>query len=273
MPITVAIVNYNGQEYLHRLLLQVHAQGFTHVVVLDDASTDGTHEWLAAQPGIMAVTGAENLGPVGNRNRILDVPTEDIILFLDNDMELLTAKSAAVLEAEFSRHPEAAVVGALMVDHWDKPVRFNWGYSAGPYRLGQEDVLNQIACAHGNDPQVMATVRRIARGVAGHLEPIESREVGWVAEGFFAVRDSVFRALGGFDPAFRMFEESPDFCLRARRAGHKVRFSTNVRVRHLDQQSGTKDQRDADRTASSRYYFRKHYGIADEELWHHLRWE
>lgn len=272
MPITAAIVNYNGQEYLSRLLPQVRAHGFHHVIVLDDASTDGSVEWLAEQSDITTVAGKENLGTVGNRNRILDVPTEEIILFLDNDVELLGADSAALLEAEFDRDPEAAVVGPLMVNHSDEPIWYNWGYQCGPFRLGIQAALNRIAQAHGGDPHVMATVREIAKGVVGHFEQVESREVDWVIESFFGVRSSVFRALGGFDPAFHMYNEGPDFCLRARQAGYVIRFTTNLMARHLDQQSGTPEQRFADSIASSRHFYQKHYGITDEGLWLELRW-
>jgi N-acetylglucosaminyl-diphospho-decaprenol L-rhamnosyltransferase len=272
MPITAAIVNYNGQEYLSRLLPQVRAHGFHHIIVLDDASTDGSIEWLAAQSDITTVAGKENLGPVGNRNRILDFPTEEIILFLDNDVELLGADSAALLEAEFDRYPEAAVVGPLMVNHSDEPIWYNWGYQCGPYRLGVQAALNRIAQAHGRDPEVMTTVRKLAKGVVGHFELVESREVDWVAESFFGVRGSVFRALGGFDPAFHWYNEGPDYCLRARQAGYAIRFTTNLMARHLDQQSGTPEGRFADSIASSRHFYQKHYGITDEALWLQLRW-
>jgi GT2 family glycosyltransferase len=272
MPVTVAIANYNGRGYLSRLLPQVRAHGFRHIVVLDDASTDDSVEWLAAQPDVTTIAGTDNLGPVGNRNRILGVATEEVILFLDNDVELLGADSAALLEAEFHRHPEAAVVGSLVVNHSDEQIWYNWGYQCGPFRLGMMTALNRIAQAHLGDPQVMATVREISKGVVGHFEPVEDREVDWVVEIFFAVRDSVFRGLGGFDPGFRRYNESPDFCLRARGIGHAVRFTTNLKVRHLDQQSGSPEGRLADSIASSRYFYQKHYGITDEGTWLDLRW-
>jgi GT2 family glycosyltransferase len=272
MPITVAIANYDGRDYLSRLLPQVRAHGFRHVVVLDDASTDDSVEWLAAQSGITTVAGEKNLGPVGNRNRILDVPTEDIILFLDNDVDLLGADGAAMFQAEFDRHPDAAVVGSLIVNNADEPAWFNWGYDVGPYRLGIQAVLNRIAQLHQDDPHVMSTVRDLGKGVVGHFEPIEDREVDWVGEMCMAVRAGVFRELGGFDPGFRRFNEGPDFCLRARQLGYVVRFATSLRARHLDQRTGTPEERHAEAMASSRYFYRKHYGITDEATWLKLRW-
>lgn len=272
MPITVAILNYNGRDYLRRLLPQVRAHGFRHVVVLDDASSDDSLEWLATQPDITTVAGKQNLGLVGNRNRIFDVPFEDIILFLDNDQDLLGANSAAVLQAEFDRYPEAAVVGPLIVNHANQPVWYNWGYDIGPYGLGVQATLNRIAEIHGNNPQVMSTVRNIGKGIVGHFEPIEEREVHWVRGMFFAVRASVFRDLGGFDTTFHRWNEDTDFCLRARDLGHTVRFTTSLKARHLDQQTGTQQERATDAAASSRHFYRKRYGITDEATWLKLRW-
>jgi GT2 family glycosyltransferase len=271
MPITAAILNYNGQEYLERLIPQVREHGFRHIVVLDDASADGSVEWLATQQDVTTIAGQENLDIAGNRNRILDIPTEDIILFLDNDSELLGADGAALLEAEFDRHPEAAVVGPLVLSQSGEPVWYNWGYQVGPFRQGITVALEQVARAHHDDARVMSTVRELARGVVGHFEPIEGREVGWVMEMYFAVRSSVFRELGGFDANFR-FHEGSDFCRRAHQAGHTVRFAPNIMARHLDQRTGSPQKRRADFYASSRYFYQKHYGISDEAIFRQLRW-
>jgi GT2 family glycosyltransferase len=274
MPITAAIPNYNGREYLERLIPQVREQGFRHIVVLDDASTDGSVEWLATQPDVITVAGKENLEITGNRNRILDVPTEDIILFLDNDSELLGADGAEQLQAEFNHHPEAAVVGPLILSQSGEPMWYNWGYQVGPYRQGISAALEQVARAHHDDPRVMSTVRSLAQGVIGHFEPIpiEGREVGWVTEMYFAVRASVFRQLGGFDGNFRRFHEGSDFCRRALQAGHTVRFAPNIVAKHLDQQSGSPQQRRVDSYVSSRYFYAKHYGVTDESIFRQLRW-
>jgi N-acetylglucosaminyl-diphospho-decaprenol L-rhamnosyltransferase len=266
MSITVAILNFNGKDQLRRLLPQVRAHGFRHIVVLDDASTDGSVGWLATQSDVITIAGEENLGPPGNRNRLLHVPTEDIILFLDNDMELLGSDNATAVAAEFKRYPEAAVIGPLIYSTSDEPMWYNWGHDFRPYRWGLAEALNRMAVAHWGNPAVMATIREIAQGAVSNFEPVEDREADWVVEMFFAVRADVFSELNGFDEKFRMFHASPDFCLRARNAGHKVRFTTSFAAKHLDQRTGTTDARMRDNFASTSYYFRKHFGLSEDVI-------
>jgi GT2 family glycosyltransferase len=266
MSITVAILNFNGRAELARLLPQVRAHGFRHIVVLDDASTDGSVKWLAAQSDVTTIAGQENLGPPGNRNRLLDVPTEDIILFLDNDIQLLGTGNAEAVAQEFKRYPDAAVIGPLIYSNSDEPMWYNWGHDFRPYRWGLAEALNRMAIAHWDNPEVMATIREIAQGAVSNFETVEDREVDWVVEMFFAVRADVFRRLNGFDQNFRMFHGGPDFCLRARNAGFKVRFTTSFTAKHLDQRTGTTHARMRDNFASTSYYFQKHFGLTQDVI-------
>lgn len=48
-------------------------------------------------------------------------------------------------------------------------------------------------------------------------------EPDWVAGMFMVVRRRLFEDLGGLDPAFRMYCEDMDFCVRAWLAGYRVR--------------------------------------------------
>jgi GT2 family glycosyltransferase len=264
MSVTVAILNFNGKDELVRLLPQVRAHGFGSNVVLDDGSTDGSVDWLATQDDVITIAGQENLGPPRNRNRLLSLPTEDIILFLDNDIELLGSDNAADVVAEFARFPNAAVVGPLIFSTADEPMWYNWGHDFRPYAWGLAEALNRMALAHWENPEVMATIREIAKGAVSNFEEPRDRPVDWVVEMFFAVRADVFRELNGFDQNFRMFHSGPDFCLRARRAGYQVRLTTRFTAKHLDQRTGTDETRMRDNLASTVYYFRKHYGLSEE---------
>lgn len=263
MKITVAIPSYNGLEQLQRLLPTLAAQGFSQIVVLDDASTDGTAEWVRQQPGIELIAGETNLGPTGNRNRMLGRVTGDITVFLDADMELLSDNAAAAVSAVFEAHPTAAVMAPLILSQTDEPMWYNWGYEFSPQHDGFTAALNAVALAHWGNAEVTATVRQLAAGQVGHFESVEPREVEWVVEQCFAVRTRVFAELGGFDEAFRMFHEGPDYCKRARAAGHTVRFEPAIRAKHLDMRTGTTEQRTADMRASTKYWYQKHYQVPD----------
>jgi GT2 family glycosyltransferase len=265
----VALTNYNGDDHLRRLIPELTPHGFDHVYVLDDASTDGSVAYLTglARPSDITLIQAEtNLGPTGNRNRILDTDTRDIILFMDVDVELTDTSTAAAVEREFGENPGAGAIGGLITTPDGQPEPRCWGYDFTPFRAGIVGTLYEMACRHCDDPRVMATLCRIAEGKAAFLEPLVARDVEWARETFFAVRADVFRELGGFDPKFRMFHEGPDLCRRIRQAGWTVRFVPGIHVKHHDIRTGTPEQRAAYERESDNYYFQKHYGLSADQL-------
>lgn len=263
MNVTVAVTHFNALNHLMRLIPDLREQGFTDIVILDDCSDDDSISWLETQNDISVIAGERNLGPTGNRNRILDRDTQEIILFIDCDMDPKTSGIPDIIVKLFHTDLDIAVMGSLILSGSNEPMWNNWGYDFSPKHDGHSEVLNEIALAHWHEPEIVAAVRHAARGRVGHFEPIKSRSVDWVGEAFFAVRASVFRELDGFDENFRMFHEGPDFCLRARQAGYRVRFEPSITLKHLDQHSGTDTQRDNDLMASTRYYYKKHFGLSD----------
>lgn len=60
----------------------------------------------------------------------------------------------------------------------------------------------------------------------------EGCEPDWVAGMFMVVRRSLFESLGGLDPAYRMYCEDMDFCVRAWLAGYRVRCLPSEAVVH-----------------------------------------
>ncbi len=55
-------------------------------------------------------------------------------------------------------------------------------------------------------------------------------EIAWLSGCCFIVRRGVFEALGGFDPDFFLYQEDTDFCLRTRRAGHRIGYVPSTMV-------------------------------------------
>jgi glycosyltransferase involved in cell wall biosynthesis len=87
--VTVLIPSHNRLRYLKRALGSVYAQTFTdfEVVVVDDASTDGTGKWILKRkfPGLRFIRLGRNQGPAPARNRGLQKARGDLVAFLDSD--------------------------------------------------------------------------------------------------------------------------------------------------------------------------------------------
>ena len=109
--VTVVLVNHQGGAYLPRCVEAVlRQQAIREVIVVDNASSDGSPEWAEAQGGKVRVLRAgDNLGPAAARNLGLEEVTTPWVLFLDNDVYLPDDAVARLLEAG-EQAPEAALV-------------------------------------------------------------------------------------------------------------------------------------------------------------------
>ncbi len=103
--VSVLLTSYNHLPYLQLAVECLRAQTFREfeVLVLDDGSTDGSREWLAAQPDLTCYFHPKNLGTYGNLNFGLErAQGEFVAVFNDDDLwapEKL-AEQVAVFEGE-----------------------------------------------------------------------------------------------------------------------------------------------------------------------------
>jgi len=109
--VTVLMPTYDGARYVREALETAlsPAQGFDglEVVVVDDASTDGTPDIVegiaAADPRVRLFRNEKNLGIVGNWNRCCELARAPYLIFLHQDDRHLPgiyARTAAVLDRE-----------------------------------------------------------------------------------------------------------------------------------------------------------------------------
>ncbi len=209
----VIIVNWNGKDYLRVCLDSLRAQ--THpdfrVIVVDNGSTDGSLEMLAADfPEVQVEALGENTGFVvaSNRGAAL-APDADVLVMLNNDTEAEPGWLLALTDA-LEIHPEAGAAASKMLLFDRREVL----HSAG-------DVM-----APGFFPQ--------NRGVWEKDEGQYDDDI-WVfgpCGGAAAYRQEAWRALGGFDARLFMYLEDVDLAWRMQKAGWKAVFAPEARVYH-----------------------------------------
>jgi glycosyltransferase involved in cell wall biosynthesis len=113
--VAVVIPTHDRLTTLRRAVASVQRQSLKRwqLVVVDDASSDGTAEWLATltDPRITTIVLPENVERSRARNRGLQAITAPRVLFLDDDDELVP-DALAVLSAALASVPSAvAAVG------------------------------------------------------------------------------------------------------------------------------------------------------------------
>lgn len=210
--ISVIVLNYNGLRWLSlcldALAAQLGAPPF-EIVLVDNASTDGSAAWVKAQyPEVRVLENGANLGFAAGNNAGARIARGEWFAFLNNDTaaqpDWLARLYAAAIE-----HPAFAIVTSriVLMDHPDIIDSAGDGYllAGGAFKHG-----------HGG----------LAR------DYVTSREVFGACGAAFLIKRTVFDELGGFDESFFMVYEDVDLSYRARLRGHRVWFAGDAIVRH-----------------------------------------
>lgn len=215
--VTIGITGYNAQDTIERAVLSALAQDWRplEVVVVDDASTDATwsilEEQAAAHPEMRIFRQEINLGVAAARNRIVSEAEGEFIAFFDDDDESAPGRVSAQIERLMLYEREFAD-SAPVVCHCARKVVYS------PHVARIERTMGETAGVRA--PSGDAVARRILLGVP-------------LADGYGALptcsqlaRRSTYRAVGGFDEAFRRSEDT-DFAIGlARKGGHFVGVPT-----------------------------------------------
>ena len=99
-PITLCIINYNGLAYLREAISSLHTlpSKFDEILVVDNASTDGSLAYLDTLDAVTVVALSSNRGPAGARNAGFLQARHDVVLFQDNDITLTEGAAEALYE-------------------------------------------------------------------------------------------------------------------------------------------------------------------------------
>ena len=216
----VVIVSYNSGHDLQSCLPSVLAQSIdAEVVVVDNASPEGTADWIQNTfPTVRLIRARGNLGYAEGNNlafRSTDLP---YIAVLNPDTVVNPGWLAALLDAE-KRSPAAGIVTASIRLHGTPEIVNACGNDLHLTGIGFCRGLNQPATLFAQEEPVAA-----ASGAA------------------FLIRRAVLEDLGGFDPEFFTYLEDTDLSVRCWLAGYQVLYVPGAVVEHRYVNNQTPDK-------------------------------
>lgn len=269
MKVIAVIPNYNMRENLGSLIAHLLDERLDDIYVLDDASSDCSVEHVRMTfPGVSIVEGKQNAGAAANRNRILPLLNGDeLILFLDADLEVITRGLKGVVESWFVES-STGLVGGLILSKSGEPMAWNYGPEMNPMGDARVSVYGDLSLLTRRETRIFKRMRQMALELKDtynfeiqYAKQVR-REVDWVAEGLFAARASLLLEIGGYDERFR-YHADQDLGVRVRAHGFKILFDPGVSARHLEMDVRG-DTRWQEFREGSYLFYQKHWGMSRE---------
>lgn len=212
--ISVILPVYNNWPLTRACLESIRRQGARRsfeVVVVDDASTDGTAGELDGCEDLIVVHNEENQGFIGSCNRGAHEANGDYLVLLNNDTEV-HAGWLDFLHGTFQDHYETGLVGAQLL-----------------YPNGTLQEAGGIVWRDGNG-------WNYGRGNdAGRPEYNYLRDVDYCSGACLMVKRRLFHELGGFDDHYTpAYYEDTDLAFQVRGAGKRVLYQPLAQVTHRE---------------------------------------
>jgi N-acetylglucosaminyl-diphospho-decaprenol L-rhamnosyltransferase len=224
--LSVIIVSYQTRELTVACLRSLLNQTLdTHFEVLlwDNASTDGSPEAIARLfPEVDLVASEENVGFGLANNRLASRARGNQLLLLNPDTVVLNGAVDALMEFSLS-NPTARL--------WGGRTLFPDG-SLNPTSCWAAPTLwSCLALACGLN-RLFPAVRFLNPEGMGGWRRDTIRRVDIVSGAFLMIDTELWNRLGGFHPAFWMYGEDADLCMRARQFGARPIITPDATIVH-----------------------------------------
>lgn len=215
--VSVVIPTYNRKEKLSRLLHSIFKSDFPkdelEIIIVDDASTDGTFEEISQVfPQIKMIQNEKELFLAGSRNVGIKNAKGDYIFLIDDD-NVVDRNCILELINVFrnSSTPHAGIAGPIM------------------YYLNHP---NRVWCAGIDRNMITSQTKFIGRDgidIGQFSEFTDSKDF----PNAFMIKNEVIKKVGLFDEGnFPIHYDEADFGERVRRAGYRIVCNPKAKVWH-----------------------------------------
>ncbi|MFC4873360.1 glycosyltransferase family 2 protein [Negadavirga shengliensis] len=216
----IVILNFNGRNMLQRFLPNILANSTFEIVVIDNASRDGSVNFLNENyPGMAIVQLENNFGYSQGYNLGLQrlKGKYEYYILLNSDVEA-TPEWDSRMVSFMDKMPKAAAAQPKMLSLIHKN-EFDYAGAAGGYL----DPLGYPYCRG----RILHTIEK------DYGQYDDPAEVDWASGACLVVRAGVFHLLNGFNPEFFAHMEEIELCLRMRNRGYGIYVNPCVKVYHL----------------------------------------
>lgn len=223
----IVIVNHNAGSLLDKCV-DGSLQQATRVILVDNASTDGSCERVARDfgqhPRLTIIRSDVNLGFAAGCNIGAAATESEFVLFLNPDCELQDGAVRELVDA-LESHAGAGMAGGLLLDEHGREqggarrtVPTPWRSFVRAFGLGR---------FRSRWPRLFAEIDLLAQPL-----PEFAIEMEAISGACTMVRRQALRDVGAWDEGYFLHCEDLDLCMRYRQAGWTILFVPSARIVH-----------------------------------------
>jgi len=248
--LSVIVVLYNQFALTMSTLASLRANfsGAIDLILVDSGSTDATRSIETYVKGAQILRFRHNIGYLDGCNAALAKVRSSAVLYMNNDITLMTGAVAGAL-TRLESDPKIGAVGA-------KIVRTNGELQeAGSIIWRDGTTYGYLRNDDPNDPQANFV-----------------RDVDFCSAAFLLMRTDVVKKIDGFDTLFRpSYFEDTDLCIRIIEAGYRIVYDPTVMIEHLEFGSSDRDSSLRTMLVNHRKFVHRHVDfLRYQQPSHHL---
>ena len=260
IKVSIIIVSYNTKELTKACLRSIESSMILsdrwEIIVIDNASNDGSAEFLKRKKNIRFIANASNVGFARANNIGIKNARGEYILLLNSDTELRPGTLQELL-SYMDSYPRVGVV-TCRVELPDGNIDpachrgFPTPWASFTYFLGLE--------------RMFPASRIFSQYHLGYEDLHTIHEIDSPSGAFFLTRRSILEELHGLDEEYFMYAEDIDLSYRIKEAGWKIVFYPKKSIVHRKKQSGRNGSNKELRKITEIYFYetmrifyRKHF--------------
>lgn len=257
--LAIVIVSANSAQWLERCLSTVFdsaGDARLEVIVVDNASTDGTRNLVESSFPQVRVISHPNRGFAYGNNRGLEQACARYVLMLNPDTEVIGGTFGELVKM-LDAKPWVGVVGVRQIKPDGTLCRSIHRFPTVTRTLG-EALFSERWPIHP------------AWAGERELNPeayAREGECDWPTGAFMLIRREALLSAGLLDERFFLLLEEPDICLRIKRAGWQVAYLPRMTIVHHAGKGGIQPRMVAQEAYARKQYAHKHFNTAYRGLY------
>ncbi len=246
--VSIIIINYCSYNYTAKCIRSVqsvlHSDAY-ELIVIDNASDDGSAEKLRKQFANIIVHREENNRGFGSANNVgAKLAKGEYLFFLNNDTELIEDCITPLINI-LQHQPKVGIVAPKLL------------YPNGAFQL-----------SYGKFPGLYNEWKTKKKKENSIVSPISEIQVDWVSGAAFCISKNLFTDVAGFDEEFFMYFEDIDLCKKVYQKEYQILYVPTVSLIHYKGKSrrNINDRILYEYRKSQLHYYKKHCSVTQQVL-------